>query len=169
MVNREIERKFLVRMPSEAVLSAAVDVTQIEQTYLAAKPGETERVRKRGRAGDWHFYHTIKRKITDISREEYEREITETEYRALLQRRDRERNTVYKTRYVLEYRGQSFELDVYPFWQEQAVLELELSDEEQAIDFPPELELLRELTHDKRYTNASLAKTIPEEDQKESV
>ena len=46
-------------------------------------------------------------------------------------------------------------------------MELELSAEDQHIDFPPDIEVLREVTGDKRYTNSALAKKIPAEDEKE--
>ena len=139
--------------------------SRIRQTYLLAEPGTTERVRMRS-AGDTVCYtHTIKRKLSAMRRLEDEQEIGSEEYQRLLERADPERNTIEKERWVLPYLGQNFEIDVFPFWKNQAYLELELRDETQEIIFPPEITILREVTEDKRYTNAALARQIPAEDE----
>lgn len=161
----EIERKFLIRYPDENVLSACSDRSDIVQTYLVSPaPGVTERVRARKRGDSTQYTHTVKKRLTDIRREEYEDVIDENEYNELLKRADPSRNVIHKTRRILEYEGQSFEIDVFSFWSDRAVMELELADETQAIHFPTEICVIRELTHDRRYTNASLAREVPYEE-----
>lgn len=54
-----------------------------------------------------------------------------------------------------------FEIDVYPFWTDRAIMEIELDDEGQDILFPPFIEIISEVTSDKRYTNSSLARHVP--------
>ena len=54
-----------------------------------------------------------------------------------------------------------FEIDVYPFWNDRAIMEIELDYEGQEIVFPPEIQIIAEVTADKRYTNSSLAKQVP--------
>ena len=54
-----------------------------------------------------------------------------------------------------------FEIDVYPFWKDRAIMEIELDDEGQEIVFPPEIQIIAEVTTDRRYTNSSLAKQVP--------
>ena len=56
------------------------------------------------------------------------------------------------------YENQYFEIDVYPFWKDKAIVELELSDEHQPIVFPKELKVIKEVTDDPAYKNAALAK-----------
>ena len=159
----EIERKFLIRYPSHELLGGCGDITDIVQTYLVSpEKGVSERVRARqARSGQTVYTHTLKKHISDLRREEYENEITAEEYSTLLRRADPWKNVIRKTRCVLSYRGQSFEIDVYPFWFDRAIMELELTDEAQSIDFPPEIEIIREVTSDKRYTNNSLATLVP--------
>ena len=65
---------------------------------------------------------------------------------------------------MLPYKGQDFEIDVFPFWEDRALLEIELEDETQPVELPPELEMIREVTGDGRYTNAALSLNIPFED-----
>ena len=40
-------------------------------------------------------------------------------------------------------------------------MEIELTDEAQTLSFPPEIEVIREITDDGRYTNVALASAVP--------
>lgn len=161
----EIERKFIIRRPERAYLEAYGEGTEILQTYLLGRPGETTRVRKRWHGDDVHYTLTIKSRVNAMRQIEREREISEAEYEELLKTADPERIPIHKERWVVEYHGQKFEIDLFPFWKKQAYLELELSDESQEIDFPPALERIREVTGDRRYSNRGLAREIPAEDE----
>jgi CYTH domain-containing protein len=55
------------------------------------------------------------------------------------------------------WHSQYFEIDVYPFWQDQAVVEIELSQPDTPVEFPDFLELIREVTDDPSYRNRALA------------
>lgn len=158
----EIERKFLIRRPERNWLENAADGSDILQTYLKkTKNGFSSRVRRRSGKNGTVYTHTEKRHISAMSREEYEREISEEEYRELLLQADPERRPIEKRRYVLMYKGQCFEIDLYPFWHDRALMEIELEDEAQEVDFPPEIEIIKEVTEDRRYTNSSMALNIP--------
>ncbi len=159
----EIERKFLIRRPSREYLEENARGSQILQTYLINQPGETRRVRKRWTEEDVQYTYTCKKKINSLRRMEYERDISGEEYEKLLAEADPARRAIQKERWILNYGGQMFEIDLFPFWQTQAYLELELEREDQVIIFPPELVILREVTEDKRYTNSALAKEVPPE------
>lgn len=160
----EIERKFLIAYPDLNWLNACAERTEIEQTYLlSSAPGETARVRKRGRDGHYRYTHTVKTKVTNMRRIEREREIGPEAYKELLLQADPERRTIRKTRYCLPYKEQLLEIDLFPFWDDRAYLEIELQTEGQEIFIPEEIRVLREVTGDARYTNAALAKSIPYE------
>lgn len=162
---KEIERKFLIEYPGENALAGCVKKIEIEQTYLSvSSSGGRARVRKSVVGENTEYTHTEKKHITDITRIENERSISHEEYLELLKNRDPERNTISKTRYVFPYDGQNFEIDVYPFWNDRAFMELELTSEEDIIRFPPNIKIIKEVTADKRYTNAALAVSIPYEE-----
>ena len=159
----EIERKFLIAMPDRAFLEAC-DRSEITQTYLIGEENTTERVRRRSYADRCEYTHTVKRKLNDIRRIEDEREIDEDTYRALMERADPARHPIRKTRCCFEHDGRLWELDVFPFWNRQAYLEIELSGEDEAFTLPPGIRVIREVTEDPRYTNAALSLEIPEEE-----
>ena len=161
----EIERKYLISMPDPDFLRENASPTEIVQTYLLPPaPHINARVRKRGRDGDWTYTHTEKTRLSDLRRIENERRISREEYETLLQSADPDRNVIQKTRWVLPWKGQNFEIDIFPFWTDRALMELELEDEAQTIELPPRIRVLREVTADYRYLNSSLSKTIPYEE-----
>lgn len=165
--NLEIERKFLIAMPDEGELARqdGARCDEILQTYLLSQDGVTARVRARRGEGGIVYTATEKRRLSDLTAVEDEREVTEEEYRALLLRRDGALTPIEKRRYAIPYGGHTLEIDVYPFWQRQAVLEVELPSEDTPLTLPPFIRVIREVSGDRRYKNVSLARSIPAEDE----
>jgi len=162
----EIERKFLIKYPDLAALERMPNCSKVEiiQTYLQTGDADEERrVRQRGRDGYYIFTETAKRRITGLKRAETERRLTQAEYLTLLMNADTALRQIRKTRYCLSHANQYLEIDIYPFWGNTAILEAELSDEGQRIDFPGFIEVIREVTGDLRYSNRALAETVPGE------
>lgn len=155
----EIERKFLIDYPNHTWLSAwpSSRKSEIVQTYLTAQPGEEVRVRQWTENGITRYYHTIKRNISAAVREEIERVITLEEYHTFLSQADPAKVPLTKTRWCLPYQGQLLEIDLYPFWQDQAILEIELEAEDTPIALPPQIKIRKEVTGDNAYKNAALA------------
>ena len=155
----EIERKFLIKYPDVAWLERLPNCQRVEitQTYLKSEAGVELRVRQRGTDGHYVYYQTIKRVVSDIKRVEVERRLSQEEYLALLMEADTTRRQVRKTRYCLTYLNQCFEIDLYPFWHDKAIAEIELSDEDAKVTFPKELEIIEEVTGNEAYKNAALA------------
>lgn len=161
----EIERKYLIAYPSLTWLEVQPGVrkVEIEQTYLLSDSDSSRRVRLWREAGETHYFRTVKRAISDITRVEEEDEICLKEYSALLLEADPTRSPVTKTRWCLPCEGHTLEIDCYPFWTRQAVLECELEREDEAFSIPQELRVLREVTGDRRYLNSTLAGLSEEE------
>ena len=164
-IGNETERKYIIARPEESFL-AALPHTSILQTYLIPeKEGTTDRVRKRGTSGAFVYTHTKKQRISPMTSIEDETEIPEEEYNLLLKRANPELSPIEKTRYLIEKNAFTFEIDVYSIWKKQAIMEVELPDESTAFSFPDGIRVLREVTGNHDYSNASFAKSFPEEDQ----
>lgn len=161
----ETERKFLIDMPDLTVLrrQKGYRKSRIEQVYLPDAPGVTHRIRARKTKGKTVYTETIKTRISAMSAIEDEKEITAEEYHRLRLARDKKRRIVYKTRHLFYINGQSYEIDVYPQKNRSCILETELPSEESEVILPDFLHVIREVTGDRRYTNASLAKEFPED------
>ena len=156
----EIERKFLIEYPDLGWLTSIPNCRRIEifQTYLKSEPGEEVRVRQRGADGHYVYYQTVKKAVTGLKRIEIEQRLTKEEYLCLLMQADPDMRQIRKDRYCLTYDNQYFEIDVYPFWKDKAIVEIELREETQEIRFPEQLRVIREVTNDEAYKNSSLAK-----------
>ncbi|MBR5291574.1 MAG: hypothetical protein IKU32_01505 [Clostridia bacterium] len=153
----EIERKFLIPYPDIAKLKALPDcsVFNMTQTYLC---GGAARVRKSTGPQGCTCTHTEKRKISELTRVEIEREISEQEYLEYLKAADPAFRPIEKTRLRIPYQGHIFEIDIFPFWNDRAVAEVELKAEDEEILFPEWLDIIREVTFDPAYKNVSLAR-----------
>lgn len=155
----EIERKFLIEYPDIRWMESlpACQRVEIIQTYLKSNDDEEVRLRQRGSDGHYIYYQTTKRKVSDVKRVEIERRLSEKEYLRLLMNADTARRQIRKDRCCLTYENQYFEIDVYPFWNDKAIAEIELSDENAGIRFPKQIKVIREVTDDESFKNASLA------------
>ncbi|MBQ4141283.1 MAG: CYTH domain-containing protein [Clostridia bacterium] len=159
----EIERKFLIEYPNLNELEAYPNYTksEIAQTYLMTDDGFTSRVRKRTTNGATKYIFTEKKRVNDLKCIENEHEITKEEYNGLLRLADPERITVEKTRYCLPCGGRVVEIDIYPFWTDRAIAEVEMEDENEKVELPDFIKVIRDVTAEKAYKNYSLAKEIP--------
>ncbi len=164
MVPYEIERKFLITRPDLLNLATLCRIQKISQTYLSSTEG-TVRVRRLEEKGQVSYIETAKRTISSVKRLELERQLTEDEYNRRLATRDPRRQTIHKMRYCLPYGDHLFEIDIFPFWNRQAIMEVELQNEDEEITFPPFIRVLREVTDDPDYSNYSLARIAPPEDE----
>ena len=136
----------------------------IIQTYLLSSDPDAElRIRQRGSDGNYIYIKTEKRKISDVKRVEVERRLSKSEYLALLMNANTDLRQIRKTRYCLMHNRQYFEIDIYPFWNKQAIVEIELTEETDHIKFPDFIKIIREVTEDEKYKNHSLAKAVQEE------
>lgn len=156
----ETERKYLIEMPNMKELASKYDCTTVDiiQTYLVEKEdGVERRVRQRGVNGNYTFYYTEKQKVSDLSRTEIERKISESEYLKLLMEADTRLHQIKKQRTCFVSNGTYFELDIYPFWNDKAIIEVELTNESTDVAIPDYIKVIKEVTEDNRYKNRSLA------------
>ena len=155
----EMERKFLVEYPDVAWLESLPNCQRVEivQSYLRSEPDQEIRIRQRGTGESCMYYLTEKRIDSHHKRMELQRRLTEREYLTLLMQVDPKLRQISKTRYCLTYEGQYFEIDLFPCWDDQAMVEIELTSEDAPVNFPPELRVIREVTGDPNYRNAVIA------------
>lgn len=147
---KEIERKFLV---VGAEWRHGITGVAYRQGYLSTVKERTVRVRTVGDKG----FLTIKGVTVGVSRSEYEYGIPTDDANALLNDLC-ERPLIEKTRYKIPYGGLTWEIDEF-FGENQGlvVAEVELKDEQQAIDRPSWVG--QEVSGDPRYFNSNLIKT----------
>lgn len=158
----EIERKFLIEMPDLDYLDNLENCqkVQIVQTYLTSLDNHEVRIRQRGINGSFSYTKTEKIPVSSMKRIEIEKRISQDDYIRELTLADPTRGQIIKDRYCLMYKNQYFEIDIYPFWNRQAILEIELMDEKQKIELPDFLDVIEEITDKEEYQNSAIAKRI---------
>ena len=163
MIPIEIERKFLIAMPSINLLESFENTRkkEIAQTYLPTIDGITARVRKIEENEKTTYVKTEKSRISSLSHYENEFEISKEQYENELTLRDANKSTIEKIRYCIPCDNHILEIDIYPFWNDRAILEIELRDENEAFDIPSYIKVIKEVSDDKRYKNTNLAKDVP--------
>ena len=71
---------------------------------------------------------------------------------------DPEKRPIRKTRYCMAYGSQYFEIDVFPFWNDRAVLKVNLKDENEEPSLPNSIKILKDVTFDDEYRNSAMAR-----------
>ena len=164
-VGMETERKFIIRLPEIALLEEQTGYTRsdIVQTYFDSEQGLTHRVRKRTGKNGTVYTETKKRRVSRLSSIEDEIEIGEEEYLARLATLKILGSPLHKTRHTFAYGTHTFEVDIYAQWKEHAVMEVEFAREDETIALPPFIEIVKEATGTKEYSNFSMAIAFPSE------
>ena len=155
----EIERKFLIEYPNIKNLEKLENCKKVEiiQTYLKSDGKSEVRIRQRGENGSFTYTKTTKKRVSDLKRIETEVKLTKDEYLKLLLEADTSVKQIRKTRYCLVYNNQYFEIDIFPFWKDKAIMEIELKEENQKIDFPKYFKIIKEVTNEETFFNSAIA------------
>ena len=161
----EIEKKYIIKKPDRVVLSAQQEYTKSEilQIYLPSADGETRRIRRRVKNGEVTYTETRKIRIDRMSSTEIEGEISEQEFNTLSQNILESTRPIRKTRYTFIYKDQLFEIDEYPEWEHTAIMETELDSREREVEMPDFIEIVKDVTGDKSYSNRGMSHTFPKE------
>lgn len=145
----EIERKYLIRMDLW-LKSEKPEGRLLLQGYLCRDDEKVVRIRIAGQRG----FLTIKGKLENLGRPEFEYEIPVTEARDLLSLSLFP--PIEKTRYKYPYGGRIWDVDIFHGENEGlAMAEVELDEPGEEIDFPDWAG--EEVSHDPRYYNSYIA------------
>lgn len=163
----EIERKFIVAKPNFRILAKEREYKRYEivQIYLTGAAGATHRIRKRSSSFDTVYTETVKVRIDSMSAYEDEREISESDFLTLSHKIADGTRPISKVRHSFEYAGLTVELDEYPEWKNTCIMEIELPTREENVKIPDFINVIREVTGDRAYSNAGMSRDFPKEDE----
>ncbi len=148
---KEIERKFLVK--GDSYKKMASKSYPILQGYLTRSETAVVRVRKKGEEA----FLTIKGPNALAVRDEWEYPIPAEDAAEMLEKLS-SGSIIDKTRYIVEYRGHTWEIDEFHGkLQGLTVAEIELGSEQEQFEKPAFIS--QEVTGDPYYYNSNLAKS----------
>lgn len=179
--NIEIEHKYVIKMPDIKELIQYYDVNHptfklLRQDYLQEMEkykGFIGRVRAERIYSNYswnnsyikneNFYFTYKKYIGRGKRTEIEEKIDVRTYNAYMQYIDTSYMPILKRRICIPYTFEDgfhtdLEIDMYPFWHSQAILEIEVDSMKRVIPKLKGISIIKDVTDDTRYSNYSLAK-----------
>ena len=149
---KEIERKFLVDKDAFASIKFEKSVGII-QAYIPRDNKVVVRIRINTWAGNREALLTVKGPNKGISRAEFEYEIPVDDAYEMFELCDD--RMIEKTRYLVTYKGKTWEVDLFGGTNEGLlVAEIELDSEEEEFEIPDWI--TEEVTDDKRYYNSNL-------------
>lgn len=147
-MQKEIERRFLVKNEIEILLDDITSIQHIIQGYISESPV----IRVRFSRGKSEL--TIKGTKTGITCDEVNMSITDNEAFELLNKCN---TKIYKTRYTLICNGRDWVIDVFIKDHEGLIIaEVELESETEVIELPKWVGL--EISTDPKYSNINLSK-----------
>lgn len=149
------ERKYVVELVGEIPHCIESEITQ---TYLVAEPGCEVRLRRRAWQGKNVYVHTTKKNLANGEELVTERQIRSNLYQSLLQQADPYRQEIQKTRKSFIWKGQYFELDNFqrPV-SGLMILETKGITKQEAVNFPPFIKVVKDVTGDAHYYNYNIA------------
>lgn len=162
----EIERKYVIHLPDMEIIKKQKNYTcsQITQIYIESESSVTHRVRLREyNDGKKLYTETKKIRIDKMSVIEDEQSINTERFLELKSKIKKGTAPVLKSRHTFEYKGQVFEIDVYPNWKRTCIMETELPDRSTEVEMPEFIQIVSEVTGEKKYSNASMAASFPQE------
>ena len=155
------KHKYLIAMPdmNQLVVNYGAVPFEMTQHYLVMTNEAIERrIRQQKNGSDYLYFYTEKHRMPDGAMWDTERPISSKEYKKYLREAEPELRPVHKVKYRFNYMRQRFEIDVYPFSRDKAVMFAYAGEEETQATLPPEIRILREVTGDLEYKNKTLAK-----------
>ena len=166
MSKLEIERKYIIGKPDLSLISAMPEytVSRITQIYLSSPSGITHRIRRREYSGACEHTETVKVRLNKTTCNESEGVIDPSRFDELALAIKENTRPVIKTRHTFAFSGFTVEIDVYPEWENTAIMEIELDSEEISPAIPPFIRVLREVTGRREYSNAAMSHVFPPED-----
>ena len=164
-MNIETEKKYIIEKPNIKELERQNGLTESEitQIYLNSQIA-THRVRKRSFSdGRVEFTENKKVRISRMSSEEYESEISESDFLELAKNIENGVRPLHKTRKTFLYGNKTIELDYYPEWENTCVMEIELESENESIEIPDFIKIIADVTGEREYSNHAMAHNFPKE------
>lgn len=153
------KRKYLIDKPDCRLLTETFNAVSIQmtQTYLAATGDKLERrVRMQEGGNGTLYFYTEKRLGDDGTKWVTERPISKKEYLAMVGGSDPALTPVSKTKYKFIYNDHRYEIDIYPFDSEKAIM-FAYVPADADIRLPEGIHVIREVTGDPAYKNRTLA------------
>lgn len=150
----EVDDEFLDRIKSEQNYSNM----HIEQYYLASTDGTERRIRRRIRNGNELYSFSKVNYLSTNERVKSDEVLSSRQYYAYKSDIDPKLKPINKERYSFIKDNLFYKLDVFDFDTSKGILSAQVNDE-QTVELPKYVKLIKEVTNDVNYKNYHLAQS----------
>lgn len=158
----EIFKKYLIQVDENLIShlnSINAFQTHIIQHYLKSQSGTERRIRKRERNGNTICYYSEAAMLSPSTRIKKDRIISNGQYGDYSLEIDPNLHVIDKVRYSFYYNSLFFKLDIFSFDPTKALLGIQVPDQDEEIQLPDFIEVIKDVSDIMNYKNYYLAKT----------
>ena len=159
----EVFKKYLVEFDDSVLENikkeANYSTAHIIQNYLVSTSGIERRIRKRERNGSVLYYYSEASIISTNERIKTDRILSERQYYDYQNEIDKSLNKIDKTRYSFIYENKFYKLDLFNFDETKAILSVQLPTNNEEVNLPSYIKVVKEVTDNNAYKNYYLAKS----------
>lgn len=154
------QKKYLIKKPSSSLFTYNLPIEKVDiiQSYLRSSKKSERKIRQVCKNGNFFYYYSEKNYISGSGYLVCERRITDREYLTYLTEVDPLMCPIKKQRLFFIYQNQYFTIDIFNFWSDTAILELDLTSENSNIEIPESIEVIKDVTNSPDYRNYYIAK-----------
>ena len=102
---------------------------------------------------DKNFYYNVNKS----GKNKFKKTTSADEYINKLEDENNRFYHIYKDRYYYEYDSRCIKIDVFPFWDDKAILEVDLLNERENVKLPKNIKVIEDVTDNINYKNYYLA------------
>ena len=150
-----LEKKYLISKPNieQLLKNKHCRKVHIKQHYLIDdKKKEEEKIVLR-RENNKNFYYNVNKK----TKGKYRKTISADEYINKLEDENNKFYHIYKDRYYYVYDSRCIKIDIFPFWSDKAILEVDLLNDRENVKLPKCIKVIEDVTENINYKNYYLA------------
>ena len=150
-----VEKKYLISMPDvdQLMKNKQCRKVHVKQHYIIDETRQEKEKIVLRRENNKNFYYKVVKK----NKVKYSNSITADKYINKLEDETKKFYHIHKDRYYYIFDSRCIKIDVFPFWKDKAILEVDILNDRENIKFPKFVNIIEDVTDNEAYKNYYLA------------
>ena len=150
-----VEKKYLISMPDveQLMKNKQCRKVHVKQHYIIDETRQEKEKIVLRRENNKNFYYKVVKK----NKVKYSNSITADKYINKLEDENKKFYHIHKDRYYYIFDSRCIKIDVFPFWKDKAILEVDVLNDRENIKFPKFVHIIEDVTDNESYKNYYLA------------
>lgn len=150
-----VEKKYLISMPDveQLMKNKQCRKVHVKQHYIIDETRQEKEKIVLRRENNKNFYYKVVKK----NKVKYSNSITADKYINKLEDENKKFYHIHKDRYYYIFDSRCIKIDVFPFWKDKAILEVDVLNDRENIKFPKFVHIIEDVTDNEAYKNYYLA------------